>query len=169
MSDCAIWYFSSEGDRRVTLLQLLEYLFHWLWMLPIKSNSWLSTTNKLPFSVVFHSICRNKTATIVARSNATGAFFFIKNFLTLKSLGALFDFHVSQFCSAIFSSFLLRIHDSKRNTISITMPRPEKASLISFSETWPNACPAERTAPDQSPAATKLKARNVGQVSFDIP
>ena len=96
-------------------------------------------------------------------------FFFIKNFLTLKSLSALFDFHVSQFCSAIFSNFLLRIHDSKRKTISITMPRPEKASLISFSETWPNACPAERTAPDQSPAATKLNARNVGQVSLDIP
>jgi hypothetical protein len=45
---------------------------------------------------------------------------------------------------------------------------PAKASFNSFSEICPNAWPAERTAPDQSPAATKLNARNRGQESLDI-
>jgi hypothetical protein len=39
----------------------------------------------------------------------------------------------------------------------MTMPMPEKASFNNFSEIWPNAWPAERMTPDQSPAATKLK------------
>ena len=74
-----------------------------------------------------------------------------------------------QLCSATRSSFLLNTHDSARNTISMTMPIPEKASFNSFSEIWPNAWPAERTTPDQIPAATKLNTRNVDQDRRDIP
>jgi len=37
----------------------------------------LSTTNKVPLSVVVNPMCRKKTAIRVAISNAAGAFFFI--------------------------------------------------------------------------------------------
>jgi len=44
-----------------------------------------------------------------------------------------------QLRSTMRSSFLLRLHDSTRNTINMTRPRPEKASVISFCDTWPKA------------------------------
>ena len=37
------------------------------------------------------------------------------------------------------SSFLLKIQERPRNITSITKPRPEEASVITFSETWPKA------------------------------
>ena len=44
-----------------------------------------------------------------------------------------------QLRSATRSSFLLRIQERPRNATSITMPRPDEASFMSFSETWPKA------------------------------
>jgi hypothetical protein len=64
-----------------------------------------------------------------------------------------------QLCSAMRSSFLLRIHDSTRKTISMTMPIPEKASFNSFSEIWPNAWPAETT-PD--PESDRIPQKTAG-------
>jgi len=40
----------------------------------------------------------------------------------LQDKSRLKIFVKDQFCSAIFSTFLIRIHDSKRKTISITTP-----------------------------------------------
>ena len=44
-----------------------------------------------------------------------------------------------QLRSATCSSFLLSIQERPRNATSITKPRPEDASFMSFSETWPKA------------------------------
>ena len=44
-----------------------------------------------------------------------------------------------QLRSTTRSSFLLKIQERPRNTTSITKPRPEEASLMTFSETWPKA------------------------------
>jgi hypothetical protein len=41
--------------------------------------------------------------------------------------------------SATCSSLRLKNHDSPRNSASITRPTPCEASLITFSENWPNA------------------------------
>ena len=44
-----------------------------------------------------------------------------------------------QLRSTMRSSFLLRIHERPRNATSIARPRPDEASLMTFSETWPKA------------------------------
>src|SRR5882757_1778774 len=74
-----------------------------------------------------------------------------------------------QLRSTTRSSFLLKIQNRPRNATSSAKARPEEASLITFSETWPKAYPAETIPQDQRPAATKLSARKVDQGSCDIP
>ena len=47
--------------------------------------------------------------------------------------------HSGQLRSRTRSSFLLRIQERPRKAISMTRPRLEEASLMTFSETWPKA------------------------------